>query len=250
MKPRSSPAILLVEPLDPINIGSVIRVCRNFGFRDLRLVAPRVWDVDRMTITAPHSGPWIEAHARVFDTFEDALDGLDHLYGFTARSRERRTRFARLGDAIDEIAGHADAARSAFVFGREDTGLPNAITERCTACIQIETSDEYPSINLAQAVLLAAWRWFSVEGDARPLPVATRTFPDAPAAGVERLLGMLADHLEAIRFYRGTQRDNIDATLRRVITRAELDTQELATLLGIVAETRKALAASPQNGSE
>ena len=31
----------LVEPAGPLNIGSVARLCANFGVRELRLVAPR-----------------------------------------------------------------------------------------------------------------------------------------------------------------------------------------------------------------
>mgnify|MGYP005696898297 CR=1 FL=1 len=34
-------AVVLVEPAGPLNIGSVARLCANFGVEDLRLVAPR-----------------------------------------------------------------------------------------------------------------------------------------------------------------------------------------------------------------
>ena len=32
---------MLVEPAGPLNIGSVARLCANFGVSELRLVAPR-----------------------------------------------------------------------------------------------------------------------------------------------------------------------------------------------------------------
>ena len=32
---------MLVEPAGPLNIGSVARLCANFGVGELRLVAPR-----------------------------------------------------------------------------------------------------------------------------------------------------------------------------------------------------------------
>ena len=33
--------IILVEPIGPINLGSVARLCENFGVDELRLVSPR-----------------------------------------------------------------------------------------------------------------------------------------------------------------------------------------------------------------
>ena len=34
-------AVVLVEPSGPLNVGSVARLCANFGVASLRLVAPR-----------------------------------------------------------------------------------------------------------------------------------------------------------------------------------------------------------------
>jgi tRNA/rRNA methyltransferase len=233
--------LVLVEPQDPINLGSVVRVCRNCDIPDLRLVAPRVFDAQRMTITAPHSDAWIATHVRVFDTFEAAVADLHVLYAFTARSRERRARFVRLDEAVDTLAD-APGARVGFVFGREDSGLPNAVVERCTACVQLETSDDYPSINLAQAVLLAAHAAFVRSGDARPLPEERRESPPATAERVHRLLHMTEAHLDAIGFFRGDQRENVLATLRGIVSRADLDERDVATLLGIVRESTRAVA--------
>ena len=33
--------VILVEPAGALNIGSVARLCENFGVKELRLVAPR-----------------------------------------------------------------------------------------------------------------------------------------------------------------------------------------------------------------
>ena len=40
-------AVVLVEPAGPLNLGSVARLCANFGVDDLRLVAPRCDPADR-----------------------------------------------------------------------------------------------------------------------------------------------------------------------------------------------------------
>ena len=66
-------AVVLVEPAGPLNIGSVARLCANFGVEDLRLVAPRCdpsgQDAQRMAV---HGGQ-VLSRARRFLTLPEAL---------------------------------------------------------------------------------------------------------------------------------------------------------------------------------
>jgi tRNA C32,U32 (ribose-2'-O)-methylase TrmJ len=53
---------------------------------------------------------------------------------------------------------------------------------------------------------------------------------------MERFMVRAESALDGIGFFRGSQRENVLRTLRRVIRNAEVDTQELATLWGIFAQ--------------
>lgn len=232
--------VVLWEPQDPLNIGSVIRVCRNCGIDDLRLVRPASFDLARMTITAPHSAAWIEQHVAVFDSFGDAIEGTTRAWALTARSREERTGRSRLDAALDTIAALPTTADVAFVFGREDSGLPNAIVERCGNYVTLETSAEYPSLNLAQAVLLVVHRHFVTRGNPVPLTEPARHYNPAPLEQIDRMMRQAEQSLDAIGFFKGSQRTNVINSIRRVFLRAELDTQELATLWGMFKEIERA----------
>jgi tRNA/rRNA methyltransferase/tRNA (cytidine32/uridine32-2'-O)-methyltransferase len=232
-------AVLLVEPQDPLNIGSVVRVCRNTGIGDLRLLAPAPHDPHRVTITAPNSAEWIGAHVRTFDTWEAAVHGCQRLYAFTARGREERQRRMRLPELIDEIA--ASDATYALVFGREDSGLPNEIVDRCDAFVTLETDAEYASYNLAQAVLLGCHAILVRTGDAVELKPPSREFPAATHDDVERLVERATVALEEAGFFKGTVGDNVVRTIRRVFVRASLDKQEMATFMGAFTEVVRAL---------
>ena len=52
-------AVVLVEPSGPLNVGSVARLCANFGVDSLRLVAPRCDPTDpqakQMAYTLPYT---------------------------------------------------------------------------------------------------------------------------------------------------------------------------------------------------
>lgn len=231
-------AVVLVEPQNPLNIGSVVRACRNCGLTDLRLVRPLSVDVDRVTITAPHSGPWLDANVTVYDTWADAVEGLHELVAFTARGREERTPRERLGASIERWSTDRDR-RVGLVFGREDHGLPNDIVDRCDAWVSLETHEGYTSLNLAQAVMIACHRVFLAIGDAAPMRPVGREFPAAERAQLERMMQTVEDALHAMNFFNGDQRDNVLRTLQRVLVRAKMDEQELATWWGVFSATAK-----------
>lgn len=235
---RERGAILLVEPQDPLNIGSVVRVCRNTGFRDLRLLSPAQHDPDRVTITAPNSAAWIASHLNTCTAWTDAVAGRQRLYAFTARGREERQRRMRLGDLVDELA--SSDTTYALVFGREDHGLANEIVDRCDAFVTLETDIEYASYNLAQAVLLAAYAIMLRDGDHVAMKPPSREFAPATAADVERLVERATAALDAVGFFKGSQRDNVVRTVRRVFVRASLDNQEFSTFIGVFTEIVRA----------
>ena len=80
--------VVLHEPQDLVNIAHVVRGLKNFGFRDLRLVAPREYDAYRIGGIA-HQSQDVLARVVVWETLEAALADCVHVVGFTARGRSR-----------------------------------------------------------------------------------------------------------------------------------------------------------------
>lgn len=236
--PMARFAVVLVEPQNPLNVGSVVRACRNCGITDLRVVRPVSMNLDRITITAPHSAEWVDAHVTEVETWAEACEGLHEVVAFTARGREERTPRERLDASIGRWSSQTDG-RVGLIFGREDHGLPNDIVDRCDAWVTLETHEGYTSLNLAQAVMIACHRVFVALGDAAPMRPAGRSFDKADRAKLERMMDTVEEALHAINFFNGDQRDNVLRTLQRVFVRAELDEQELATWWGVFAGTAK-----------
>lgn len=227
-------SILLWEPQDPINMGSVIRVCRNTNLHDLRMVRPRIWDASTMTVTAPHSDAFIQGHVQQFQDFEQATQGLHRLYALTARGRRDRQQRYRMDEIVTLLQQPNQAdLHIGFVFGREDSGLPNDIVDRCDGYITLESSPLYSSMNLAQAVLLVAWSLFKSVGHADPLRPPQREWPLAEHAQMSRMMQDAESAMDSIGVFRGDQRENVLRTVRQVFHRAEMDTQELATFWGV-----------------
>jgi len=231
--PRARAAVLLYEPQDPVNVGSVVRVCRNCGMKDLRVFRPRTWEPDRIQISAPRSIPWIEENLYLAPSWEHAVSGLNVLVAVTGKSRSERNRRGSLPDVLQHVFANPSASVG-FVFGREDHGIPNDIVDRCDWLVTLESDPEYPSFNLAQAALLVCHAIYSMQ----PImgSVELPPFPPAPHQDMERFMERAEAALDGIGFFRGSQRENVLRTLRRVVRNAEVDTQELATLWGIFAQ--------------
>lgn len=230
------PVVILWEPRDPINVGAVIRACMLCDVPELRLVNPRYDEPERVLRSAPHGESFWSERTRVVESWDQAIQGVDRAYAFTARHRNEQHARLRLDDACSEMA---TGGRSAFVFGREDRGLPNFVLDRCHAYVLLETSTEFRSFNLAQAVMVAVHRAFVRLGDAEPLKPSPRDDEPAPLEQVERMMTRAEAGLDAIGFFKGDQRENVLRTIRRVLLRAEVDPRELGTFWALFAELER-----------
>ncbi len=95
--------IVLVEPQGPLNIGSVCRAMKNFGFTSLRLVNPtkhyKNLDARKMALTAFH----LIEDAPVFETLESALADIQIAFGTTRRFGKYRQNFLTPDSAAKKI---------------------------------------------------------------------------------------------------------------------------------------------------
>src|SRR5262249_592459 len=127
----------------------------------------------------------------------------------------------------------------ALVFGREDNGLKSEEIDLCQGVVTIPASTEFPSFNLAQAVLLCGYELFLAALESPASPAAAGTDPPVPLAGPERLerfYERLREVLTDVGFLVGDQAPAVFRALRRVFGRAALDPRELKMLHGVLAQ--------------
>lgn len=215
--------MVLYQPQDVVNVGSIVRVLSNFGLLHLRLVEPAAWDAFRVEGIAHHTRPIIEA-VQHFATMEEALADCTFVLGTTARPRG--TRRERLNPRVAASALLTAQAKSpentcAILFGREDDGLPNEALDFCHALVTIPTDDFNSSLNLAQAVLVICYElWLAANPrieEEQPLP-ETATIP---ALGAPPKYGDLPSIVSALevtleedaRLANGTEREQLFAAL-------------------------------------
>lgn len=213
---------ILYEPQQNVNIGATVRVLLNLGFERLRLIRPAAFDPMRIDAIAHRSAALVE-RIEHFEELTPALVDQHTIVGFSARQRgERHTR--PWLDIAPSIRALAEYHPVAFMFGREDFGLPNAALEHCTHVCSLPVTSTYPSLNLADAVLLALY-------ELQRTPPAPLPEPPPSQAAYNELLTLLDQALEAAQFSR-TSGQHIATlrTLRDLVLRAAPTQPELALL--------------------
>ncbi|MDO5530186.1 MAG: RNA methyltransferase [Paracoccus sp. (in: a-proteobacteria)] len=232
-----SPVIILVRPQMGENIGAAARAMLNFGLTELRLVAPRDgWPNPKAVAMASGAAGRVLDRARVFDTLDAALEGVSLSFATTARGREL-TKPVYTPASAAAVARGAEAGRAAFVFGPERAGLENDDIARASAIITVPVNPEFPSLNLAQAVLLVGYEWGQGRLPPEPAPTLRRPPGEIAADGVE--IAHLADHYEqklteAGYFFPETKAANMRLNLRNLWSRMALTRADVQVFHGML----------------
>ena len=231
--------IVLHEPQDLVNIAHVVRAMKNFGFRDLRLVAPREYEAHRIEGIA-HQTHDLLRRVVLYESLEPAIADCVHVVGLTARGRSAKRNLQRPRGAADEILQAAEAGPVALLFGREDKGLSNEDLDRCHRIVTIPTDPGYASLNLAHAIVVMLYELALARGDEeRAFKAPRRQAGAATVEEIERLFVDAEQALQAIEFFKVRDREHIMRTVREIVHRVPLDEREAKLLRAMAIEVVK-----------
>ncbi len=230
------PVFILVRPQMGENIGASARAMLNFGLTAMRLTAPRDgWPNPKAVAMASGAGRILDA-ARVFPDVRAAVADCDYVYATTARGREIVKPWLTPEAAMAEARAMAAAGkRVGVLFGPERAGLENDDILPASAVVTVPVNPDFPSLNLAQCVLLCAYEWRRA-GDATPgvrLDLAGREL------ATSREVQALADHYEARLsdvgfFFPPDKVPAMQANLRGMWARLALTRAEVQTFHGML----------------
>lgn len=243
-----APAVILVRPQLGENVGTAARAMLNFGLTDLRLVRPKCGWPNAKALQAASGATDVLNRLRVFDRVEDAASDLHRLYATTARPRDLPKQVVTAAQAAREARAALQAGeRVGMLFGPERTGLSNDDLIYADAVVSIPVNPDFFSLNLAQAVLLLAYEWFR---SALEVPEGQATEPagrPATKGELDQLLAHLIAELDAVNFFRTTdRRASMSRALRLIFARAGLHEPDVHLLRGVIKELARGGRRSPR----
>jgi TrmH family RNA methyltransferase len=228
--PPPNPAhvtIVLVEPRSSDNIGGVVRAMMNMGLTRLRLVRPLTFEPERI-LAAAHRSEGFLAGIELYDALEPALADCNLIVATSSRRRRLSPRLATPRQLAPILLEHTRVGYPALLFGREDFGLPNALVDQAHYQLIIPTDPRYPSLNLAQAVLLVAYELRLAACDETAVLPESIDPADPPATDAELTAAIETLHagLQALGFYKPGQEPAKRIKLGRLLRRANPTSSE------------------------
>lgn len=243
------PILVLVNPQDIVNIASAVRIAKNFGIEQMRLVDPEVFDPYRIEGIA-HNTADLVARIEIVNSLEEAIADCVFTAVLTGRERAAKRRVLRAREAAAALVEEAAVGPVAIVAGREDSGLTNEELDLCHALVTISTDPVHRSLNLAQAVAIMAYEsWNARGGEALPLKPPRHQAAPATSAQLEELFADWTGALWAVDFFKTRQTESVMRSFREIVYRAGLDGREASLLRAMGIEVVRYMARSSQGDS-
>ncbi len=235
-------SIILVEPKNPGNIGSVVRAMKNMGFSDLRLVNPVDYrDVVEQRKLGYRSQEIIE-ESREYSTLKEAVADISIIFLTTTRKGKWKKDFLSLEESSELISRQAGKEKIAVVFGREDSGVTIDESQYANFCINIPAAVKYPSLNLSQAVMVTVHSIYSqiTKGDVIP------PFPKmAKKKSFDRLYENITDLMDSIHFVE-EEKGLFHRSLKRALNRTRWTNADIAVFDRVCKQMRWYMGNSPK----
>lgn len=230
------PAFVLIRPQMGENIGAAARAMWNFGLDRMRVVAPRDgWPSERAVAMASGAGRLLDEAMICADT-PAALADCTFVYATTARPRDLiKPVFSPEAAMRDAAARIAAGERVAVMFGPERAGLENEDIARAGAIISVPVNPAFPSLNLAQCVLLTAYEWRRVTSEVADMQMAMAGTDWATRIEVDSLADHYDEKLGAAGFFFPDHKEAaMKLTLRNFWGRMPLTRADVQMLHGIM----------------
>ncbi|MFA4983291.1 MAG: RNA methyltransferase [Candidatus Micrarchaeia archaeon] len=230
--------IVLVGTEYELNLGSVARAMKNFGFSELFLVSPKCEPLGFDSVKySKHARDVLEG-AKVVKTLSQATSGCKFAIGTTGvlyRHWAETIRSPILLSDLKKKLATLKEGKAAIVFGSEGLGLSEEHISQCDFLITIPASNRYPILNLSHAVAICLYELSAI----RP-----RTFTPSGESEKEHLIAGFSMMVDRYKHVMRNPR-KVKIAFRRMVGKSMLTDKECASILGVVRRAGSELAAIP-----
>ena len=216
--------IVLVEPKQAGNIGSVVRAMKNMGLAKLRLVNPVPFRDEVEQRKMGYRSQEIIGAAGEYASLSEALQGISHVFLATAKQGKWKKDFLSPAQAAERIAALGGSEQIALVFGREDKGVTTQESLLANYFVRIPMAGKYPSLNLSQAVMVLTYEVYKTVA-------ASEHVAELPRMAEKRAFERLTDNIwELMKSLEVREPENglFHRSLRRALNRTRWTNADVA----------------------
>ena len=232
--------VVLVEPAGPINVGSVARLCENFNVNELRLVSPKCNYLAQEAKWMAVRGLKILEEAKTYKDLNSALSDCTRIIATCGRKEHGEIPLNSNKNALSWALNSEREETIALVFGREDRGLSNEELLKANKVISLNTSENYPSLNLSHAVAIVLHQ-FNQFNELDLLKNNRKISYPANLIKLEDCINDLGSLLLNIGFLMNHTYKAKMSKIKQLLIRAEIKDDEVSLIRGIISQTRWAI---------
>jgi len=224
---RDALSIILVRPRFYENVGSVARAMKNMGIHRLVIVdgcSPLHPDAYKLASGAED----ILERAEEVTTLKEAISEMGRVAGMTSRAGRDRDPLLSPEALARQIVPLSYHNSIGLVFGPERDGLNNEELSLCHLFVRIPSSEEFSSLNVAQAVMVVCYELFKASR-----PLSQRSVQLVKAGNLERMFEHMEKTLLKIGFLNANNPKRVMRALRNLYSRSRMDEREVQILQGI-----------------
>ena len=158
---KSKFGFILVKPQLGENIGACARSMKNFGFKKLHIVDPKI-NFPNHKAKATSVGAFdVINKAKVFNEVKDVIKFYDLTISLSARRRDINKKHITLKD-FKKIIKKRKNSNIGLMFGPEASGLSNKDLSYSNYILQIPTSPQFKSLNLSHSLTIVCYELFKL----------------------------------------------------------------------------------------
>ena len=193
--------------------------------------------MDGQSIALAAGASDILKHLVKVDSLEEAIADCSLVIATSARSRTLDWPMLDPREAGQKLVTEGITGPVAIVFGRENHGLTNEELQQCTYHVAIPANPEYSSLNLAQAVQIICYETRVAHLAQTAVSQEVEEYP--LSADLERFFVHLESTLSSTGFIIKNHPGQVMTKLRRLFSRARIESQEMNILRGILTSIDK-----------
>ena len=210
-------SIILARPKFPENIGSVARAMKNMGLSRLLVVngcSPLHPNAYKLASGAEE----VLERSEEFFTLKEAVSEMGCVVGTSSRGGRERDPDLTPEALAKKLIPLSQKNSIGLAFGSEKEGLTNEELSLCHLYVRIPSVNSFPSLNLAQAVMIVCYELFqgSIESVKKPIRLAQ-------AEQLETMFEHMERTLLRIGFLDPNHPKRIMRVLRRLLGRSQMD---------------------------
>jgi len=236
----NKPAIILVRPQLPENIGMVARVMDNFNLKELIIVSPREKWPNKKSLESSKQAKTIIKNTKVFNSLPEALSKFQFVVATTNRKRFLEKKIINSFSSLNRFV--KINKNTAILFGPENSGLSNEDLRLANYLFTINTSKKNTSLNLSHAVSIVSFKiyeYFSIHKN-RSSNKKNISSGLSNKKELSYFMNYLTNELDEVNFFHPpSKKQSMIDNIYAIFLKACLTKKETNTLWGMVKKLRK-----------